>query len=301
MKKELAIAVIIPLIFLIGIIAFFSVFPSELMNLSNFVAYMSSLSTIIMVLVYLFTNSRQLNAMRNQLEEMKTNRELQIQPLPFSTPEKAYIEAPTFWTGPPEWKMDLCYRIFIELLVRNIGNGASVAMVFIPEVFFEDKNGNVTRLGTASSHIDCLKEDAVGKISLMFVDEDYVMINNALFSSSYSATMKMVTLYKNVLGGSFKSEATYILKFSDDEKENLKSCLKVLKTSKIDYSKEIETYNLLRKKNREEDAHVLMKKVRKDFANKFWSENLPFSVTLWGGSFSVSPMTNKEYENESSK
>lgn len=296
--RESAIAVIIPIIFLIGVVAFFVMFPRELVNLGNFVGYMSGLSTVIMVLVYVFTTSRQLGTMRSQLEEMKMSRSLQTQPLPFPTPQKAYIEAPNFWIGPPDWKMDILYRIFIELAIQNIGNGPVVAINFIPEIFFEDKNGKVARLETAWTPIDSLREGATGKVEFMFVDNNSVMINNALYSTPYSATMRLITLYKNVLGGSFKSDATYLLLFSDADKEKLKACLKIMKTSKIDYAEEIERHEALRKQSGKDKSNNLYEKIHTEFPKKSGIENIPFSVELWEGSFSVTPLTDKEYRNE---
>jgi hypothetical protein len=47
----------IPVIFAVGIVAFFALIPPESLTLNNFIAYMSSLSTAVMVLVYIITTS----------------------------------------------------------------------------------------------------------------------------------------------------------------------------------------------------------------------------------------------------
>lgn len=82
-SRESMIAISIPIIFTIGIIAFFNLFPKETLTLGNFISYTSSLATIIMVLVVIFTTNL-------QLKEMKSMRVLQNQHFPLiSTLESA--------------------------------------------------------------------------------------------------------------------------------------------------------------------------------------------------------------------
>jgi hypothetical protein len=194
--------------------------------------------------------------------------------------------------------MDIHYRIFIELAIQNIGNGPAVAINFIPELFFQDKYIKVTRLETAWSPIDSLREGSTKKVEFMFVDRNSIMINHALYSSPYPATMRLITLYKNVLGGSFKSDATYLLLFSDADKEKLKTCLKIMKTSRIDYAEEIERHEVLKKQSEEGTSSDLFEKIHDEFPKKSGIENITFTVELWEGSFSVTPLTDKEYQNE---
>lgn len=235
--------------------------------------------------------------MRRQLEEMRMSRNLQSQPLPFPTPVKAYLEAAKFWTGPPDWDMHIGYRVFIELSVPNIGSGPAVAINFDPELRFERKSG-IIKIGTRWQPIDSMREGATKKIEFMFVDRDATIINNALYDNPFSATMNLVTLFKNVLGGSFKSEATYLLNFSDEDVEKLKSWLKVLQTAKIDYAKEIELFEKLVRKDEVSEANDLIRRVSKEFQEKARIEDMPFEVNLWEGSFSVTPLTEEQYKKE---
>ena len=55
MKKDIIIILSIPIAFAVGIVAFFILFPLESLNLQIFIDYMASLSTVIMVLVYIIT------------------------------------------------------------------------------------------------------------------------------------------------------------------------------------------------------------------------------------------------------
>ena len=129
----------IPVIFAVGVIAFFLGLPPELLTITNFIAYASSLSTVIMVLVYLFTNSQQLRIMETQLKEMEMSRNSQIQPLPYLEKPKAEMQVSRYYIGPSTKfkRMRLCCRFFFEFSVNNIGNGPAVAVDFIPKLYPE--------------------------------------------------------------------------------------------------------------------------------------------------------------------
>ena len=113
-KRELIFYLTIPLIFTIGILVFFKILPQEIVTISNFISYTSSLATLLMVLIVIFTTQQQLN-------EMKNTRILQTQPLPFITPSKeSHLERPTFFYDYPISKAELLCRIFVLFEIQNL-------------------------------------------------------------------------------------------------------------------------------------------------------------------------------------
>ncbi|MFC1507583.1 hypothetical protein ACFLQ6_11050, partial [Thermoproteota archaeon] len=100
MKTESLMIYSIPSIFILGIIAFFVLIPSGSITVNIFISYVASLSTVIMVLVYIFTTSRQLGVMRHQLDEIQYSRNVQVQPLIDIKDVTINLEAPRYYASP---------------------------------------------------------------------------------------------------------------------------------------------------------------------------------------------------------
>lgn len=126
MKRDWLMVISIPIIFVAGMVSFFVLLPPELITLVNFVAYVSSLSTIVMVLVYVFTTSLQLRAMQSQLNEMQYSRDAQVQPLLYFDKLKMSVKAPRFCLDPETKKAGFVDRVDFDFSVSNIGNGCAL-------------------------------------------------------------------------------------------------------------------------------------------------------------------------------
>src|SRR3972149_9009513 len=124
-KGELLLGISIPIIFTFGVLAFFTLIPSESQTLTNFIGYTSSLATILMVLVVIVTTSL-------QLKEMQSSKLLQTQPFPAITPlAKSYIEEFSGFYDIPASKTVLERRLFFHFEVENMGNESLTLYVTI--------------------------------------------------------------------------------------------------------------------------------------------------------------------------
>lgn len=292
-------AISIPIVFTAGIICFFLLLPTEAVTLANFISYMSSLSTILMVLVVIL-------ATRQQVKEMENTRVLQNQPLPYASPlKKSHLEAARFFFSPPENEFSLLCRLIFYGSLENIGNGSAVAIDIVPKLLYQGKTGKIVAIEPVFQRVESLKPNQKVEIHSMFVGEqespEGIMhecilrnyINNELISQ-----IELNVFYRNVLGACFRSRVLFDIWFYEEDQEKIKSCAKLLETAKIDFADEIRKYTALKKDNRDTEADVLIEKMNEKLSQNEGCANIPISLELRRGSFSVTPISLHDYEKE---
>ena len=302
MDKEWILIILVPVLFAVGILAFFAFFPPELITLTTLVGYMSSLSTIVMVLVYIFTTSRQLDTMRSQLEEMQYSRSVQIQPLPYLEKPKASLRLPRYYTSPRDSfkKMSLWNELNFTFSVSNFGNGPAISIDFIPSVagISLTGKGTILLMETISATVDCvsLREGDSQDVKFHFSDDKNKVIEALLAETRVALYCTLV--YKNSIGMAFQENICFWVTVpSEEDMEIVRSCLKISKTAEIDFAKHVKEFERLMNLGREEEAIAILEEVnaelRKRFAGK---EELDLSMKTAHGSFELGPISQAEYE-----
>jgi len=291
----------IPIVFAAGVVAFFVLLPPELITLVNFVAYASSLSTIVMVLVYVFTTSLQLRAMQGQLNEMQYSRDVQAQPLLYFDKLKMGITAPRLGLDPGTKKVDFSCSVHFDFNVSNIGNCPAVAIDFVPNLArVMPRDDTITTLVKYifNQRIECisLKKEDLQNISLIFLDDEHKFIESVL--GEY-VVLHLVIVFKNILGMPFKEEVAFrVLVHEPKLREILQSWIKRIRTYEIDFTKdvseseklaELDRYEELRKKFKQ-----IMVKLKAQLGDVEEEVEIPTDIRI--GSFSISPISQSEYD-----
>lgn len=284
----------IPVLFIAGIIAFF-VFNAQITELSLFISYLSSLSTVIMVLIYLHTNSEQLSSMTKQLNEMQFTRNVQSQPLiDFEELKVRYI-LPRFRFNPaaPE-NISLCCQIIFTAKVKNIGNSPATSIDIIPRLISENRDVLSENSIGAKINVISLKDDNKDVIFGLY-DTEHKVIEYLVERHVFFSTIHII--YKNVLGMPFKQKMEYVLPVrSIEEHERLIACLKTIKTSEIDFSERKEKYASLVKRESMEEAKSILDELNAELEDVLGEEDeMEIEPGLLSGSFSVEPIQNTEY------
>lgn len=287
----------IPAIYLGGIIAFL-LLPQELWTLRDFISYMSSLSTVIMVFIYIFTTSQQLNAMRNQLAEMQYSRNIQSQPLLSFDDTKTRFVLPRYYVSPMTnfMQMELMCQIVTSADVTNIGNSPAVAIDFIPRIM--SARGKMLVDTSLGERIECISLTEGDKQSIILVLHDKQNKTAEALLNENGVFLNLIAVYKNVLGMPFKQEIAFALQVpSEKVEENLRSCLKTTKTAEIDFSDQVREFTSLRKREKTEEAYEIVDetnaKLKKRFGDK---EEIELRIIVVSGSFSVNPISQLEYQ-----
>jgi len=236
--------------------------------------------------------------MNRQLDEMRTSRNLQSRPLPFLSPINGYLEKPKFWTGPPDFKAHIGYGLFFVFSAENIGQGPAISIDIHPTLLIDAKEKLVDKLTSAIKNIDSLKERERIKFYLMLVDEKISFVKAIVNHERQLSALKITSLFRNVLGGCFKTNALYYCDLKNTEKEKFKTCLKILQNAEIDYAKELQAQHKLIDEKREEEAYRAITELNKKFSSEVHCEKVPFEFKLWPGTFEVKPLTEEQYQKE---
>ena len=98
------------------------------------------------------------------------------------------------------------------------------------------------------------------------------------------------------MGLPFEQKLRLIIRLdSTEDIEKIKSCLKIIRTVKIDYgSKELE-YQTLKEKGEDEEAKIIMKQVNEEILEIIGDKKVKISSRIVPGSFSVNSLSQQEY------
>jgi len=308
-SKHWIMVLAIPTIFAVGIALFFVLLPLESISITNFVAYASGWSTVVMVLVYVFTTSRQLGIMQQQLKEMYYSRRVQVQPLIYPDKPKVTPESPHYYLGPETVfkKMRFMCRVFVDFKVNNLGNGPAVEIDFMPKLVSKiwdptliRPRGKVTELVDGlGQRMECisLREGDNKEIGFIFFDEELKFVNSLL--DNFFAYVSCEIVFKNVLGMVFRETFDFRVALKDPakEEEKLSMYLKTAKTAEIDFGKKIREFEALIEKGRENEAGDIFHGVNEEIKARFKGyEQLVLASDILPGSFSISTISQNDYE-----
>jgi len=305
--RDKVIVISIVIVLVLGVVAFFFFLPKEAITVSNFIAYMASLSAMVLVLLHILTTSTQLDAMQRQIREMEYTRNLQIQPFPYVTSLQSEIERPRFYHCPiREIKKDygkakLLYRVRFNARIENIGNGPAINIDVIARLTLEHRDGKFTPIMWSGELIECIsvREKDVREIDFVFQGDDQAGLE-VLSRGGSRVHLDLTILYKNTLGADFKVEARYSLRCdNEEERRNLERYLNVLRTAPVDYETQIKRYESLMKQDKWKEASEFFLTA----FHKFWeksdlAERVVLTSMLEPYAFSVIPLNKEEYQKE---
>lgn len=303
LNKQLLLVAIVPIVFIVGVVSFFVFLPKDLVTLTNLIGYMSSLSTTVMVLVYIVTTSRQLDTMGNQLKEMQYSRDVQIQPLPYLEAISASFDLPRYYVGPSTdfTKMELCSFVNASFNVINHGNGPAILVDFITHLESgpRGKEGEILDKCTLSPHVNCvpLKSKPSRKIDFQLDDHaDCQKILEAMIKDLRIA-ITFVIVYKNALGKPFQENvAFWLMVKSEADLELLKSGLKVIRTAGIDFATQLQQHEQLAIAKREDKRTKLLDETNKKIDAILKETKVNLKVTIAPRSFMVCSISEEYYQ-----
>lgn len=219
----------------------------------NAINYLSAGSAFVIALLtamYVLTTTRQLEVMRGQLDELKKNRELEGQPLPWIREISFLIDKPRVFYAPPEPIAERCkamMRFHVPVKVRNIGNSPAVCIdaVSYLRIPREDK---AILMRSDSIHIGVLEEkqdsddEEPDFMSFIVSMEKQLGLLNSLQERNPAKlpTLMVQVYYRNVLGGCFYVSFESLLMPQEGQYSMLKNWYSRLISFSGDYMKEVD-------------------------------------------------------------
>lgn len=270
------------------------------MTLPVFVDYLAGLSAVAVILVYVLTTSQQLDVINKQIAEMQYSRNVQVQPLLYFDRMSVEFDPPRFYKGPFDGfrKLHFLCRIRFSFNFSNIGNGPAVGIDFFPNLVSVSSEGKLnTLVETVGERIECisLREKDSKEIFFMFLDEKHRFIETIL---SQPVALELTILLKNALGMPFRENIRFEIfrALTASEDKFLKSCLKAVRTTEIDFVQQAKRFEELVKLGKDEEATRLMENLNEQLKGTLGDiQTIKLPVGVMSGSFSVMPMSESDY------
>lgn len=199
----------------IALLVFLSIFAylkysEQNINPTDYITGLASVSIVFLTAAYVFITSRQLVAMKNQLNEIKKSRVHTSQPMAYTIPKKITVEKPKLYYTPPEDIYTGGSRLSVDCVVSNPGNATAISVNICSCVLLHQENEiSCGALRSTMEFIDILSmtesedNDSI-PIHFLFTDR-----SGDLFNSLRSRQPDMIPIvricavYRNMLGACF--------------------------------------------------------------------------------------------------
>lgn len=268
----------------------------------DFITYLSGTSTFIVAILtvlYVFTTSKQLDIMSSQLNEMKKDRELQSQPLPWLEKMEISIEKPRFYYTPPSDEYSCRSRYFVISEICNLSDFPAICVDFYAEIYIPDEKSPVYLKATteridAISAPNCLGENK--KVRFMFCEDGYGKFYESIRSSN---TMKLPrlfvkVLYRNVSVGSFCYTNEYIIDSDSNSEQTIKDWHTLIVSFPVKYKDKIDKLKKLRSKNKDK-WDKMFHELKSEVACTIQDEFIKLRLVAVSGKFNLKNINQEEY------
>lgn len=275
----------------------------------NPITYLSAGSTFIIAFLtaaYVLTTTKQLDVMSNQLDEMKKNRELESQPLPWISEYKFIVERPrVFYTppDPPDKRCEAHAMFHAKVRTRNIGNSTAICVDVLSKVHIPEED-DYTHIESGPFRVDTLEEkqdfpqdDGYGIVNYSSEPEEERLLLSSLRESNSRKLPRVhfYIYYRNILGTCFKVYFDCLLLPKDKHQdETLGKWLTRLTSFSIENKRELDR---IKQPNRDEATrHAIFESIKGSFEQTIEGDDIELGVRPIPGSFQVTPIDVDEYE-----
>jgi len=271
-----------------------------------FISGVSAFVVAILTVMYVFTTTKQLSVMESQLSEMKNDRELQNQPLPWIIEVTLLLEKPRTYFY-PFMELVVNTRYHAKVKLKNIGSSPAIGANVSALLIFPKEDG-YDKLDCPSHIIDLIEESPNSKdiekcesFNLTFAPDTEYKLLQALRNRNVKQypVLIITVVYKNILGGCFATVNKYIMHPQKGYDEGLISNWHTQIVSiPVAYSSEIKLLNSdLREQNKEEWDKVY-DKLKESVSNKLEGDDILLGSTSVPGAFSVETISMTEYDED---
>ena len=203
--------------------------------------------SVITVIVSLKQNGKLIKMSSEQLDEMRKEHELSIQPvLAFLNPTFV-VEKPKLFFSPPEDEYLITSRYRFEIDVENISSVVAINIVCTGTALTHDEKC-VCSMNSTSKRINILG-DSIKNLGFMFLEQKRGIVFNSLREENVQLYPqgKLEVVFRNTSGGAFRMEKRYVIYPSEEQLNKIKTWHSIVASSEVDYKDELKT--LRKKKN----------------------------------------------------
>lgn len=292
---------IISILLLLGIIIINKARTSTSNDLLTYLSSSATFAIALLTVMYVLTTRKQLEVMSMQLNEMRKDRELLNQPLPWPIKLIGTSRKPRFFYAPPN-SYEACSQNYIRFKLKNIGSTPAVSIDVCCYVIIPDKERKI-KLSSRSIRIDVLEynqefpSNEGEKDNFLFYDD----LKTNLLIHMLTSNLKELPLvelhiyFKNILGACFHIEKLYRLYPNPGDRDIIKTWIEILNNFPIRYKESIE---LLKTYTRSGDSRgeEIFKELEQKANNGLNIDEIEYSVWPIPASGTVSSISISEYE-----
>ena len=300
-KKINAILLVVLLVLLctFGFCIYYSII-NPTFSFLNTISATSSFFVAVLTVIYVYTSSNQMDLMRRQLDEMRTERLHREEPILDLEFTRFIVERPNFYYTPPDDEFSFISRYHFSGTIRNISSFPALFVDVSARLIITHQNEEFI-LPTASSMINVIPSNASSdEFSIMFSGDNEAYVLSRLRSSSYNdlPNLEVNILYKSASGGCYKLTYRYAIDYqgNSDEEEIVKNWHTAIAAAPVE---EKEILQVLQNKTTDRPNYYLIKRVREDLKRRLiGGEELAFQLVQQPQKFSFKTITDTEYEDE---
>lgn len=281
--------------------AFFSCLGYSLYDSAfSFVDTISAISSFFvacLTVIYVYTSSKQMDIMKQQLDQMRQEQQLREQPVLDVKSIRFDIERPKFYYLPPQDKYLYLARYFLFVQIHNLSSYPA-AFVDIDAHLIIEENGHQLQLGAAQKRINIVAANTQSDdVSIMFAGDSPTKIITALrgMTTADLPKLELSICYKSLSGANYLLNHTYILDVPDKDEsiEILRNWHTTLAAAPIE---EKETINLLKRAPKGKEWHRVFDLSKELFDKKLMGGKvLPLSIIEIVQKFSLKTISDVEY------
>ncbi len=191
-------------------------------NFVNTISSISSFFVAILTIIYVYTTSKQMDFMKQQLAQMQQDQRTREQPILDLEPVEFKIERPKFYYSPPIDEYSYLARHFFSVRINNVSNYPAVFVDISAQLVISENECELC-LDTTSRRINIISSNSISKeIKVMFAHDSQHKMMSALRSdlTSNLPKLKISILYKSLSGANYLLTHTYWIDIAEDDEQS---------------------------------------------------------------------------------
>lgn len=264
-------------------------------SFTEIISAISSFFVAGLTIIYVYTTSKQMDFMKQQLEQMQHDQRMREQPvIDVSSPEFV-IERPRLFYSPPYNEYSFQTRYFFYINASNISEYPAV-FVDVSAQLIVVENDKELYLSAASKRLNIIPSKSVSQqVHIMFSGDSENKVLEALRSDSTYTLPKLKTIisYKSLSGANYVIEHVYYL--DHENEDTITNWHTSIVAAPVEEKRAL---NILRTSKDDAELEKIFDETKARFSQKlFGEEDLKIQMIEIPEEFSFKTVSDKQFKN----
>lgn len=202
-------------------------------------SFLLSAISVITVIITLKQNGKIIQVNRDQINEMRKEHEMSLQPIIDFMSPKFCVENPRLFFSPPEKEYSIKSRFGFQFEVNNISSAVVINFVCSVESISNTDEISLT-LETCSERLNLLLASPK-EMSFLLLEKEKGVVFDKLRERQINKLpqVEVTAVFKNAVGGAFRMTKRYIVCPGKDDLEIIKKWHSIISSANVDYMEEL--------------------------------------------------------------